>query len=509
MSASTSNKQIAINTLIVYTRILLSMVIGLFSSRYTLQLLGVSDYGLYNVVGGVVMMFSFITSSLSTGTVRFLNFEKGKIYGNNNKMFNICLILHVLFAIVLLLLLEIIGTIYILNYLQVIDGREYAAMVVFQLSVITACVGIINVPYLALFTVYEKFKYLAFVEILFSVFKLAAVIVLIYYPGDSLIAYAFAMSIITIIQSVLYIVTSKIKWPSITKFDIIKDKKEYKDVVSFNNYNMLGTLSLLLRSQGSNILINLFFGTAVNAAYAIGNTVLSYVNVFVGNFDSAASPQIIQNISAGNKDRYLYLVNFTCRICMLLMILIYFPLTCELGFVLNLWLGENVPEGAELFCHYTLLIAIVSSTSAGLFQLINGLGNLKWFTIQQFVLYIIAIFIGYFLYKINYPAYTILLLFVIADAVSRVVQLLLLKKMYGFDAKSFVKNVYKRPFTVFVIMCIYSYCYSCIGIDTIFGRVIGIFTTAIVSVILSFFIGLSYEDRTNIVIQIKNKIHSL
>lgn len=481
------------------------MFVGLFTSRFVLQALGVSDYGLYNVVGGVISMFTFISGSLSATTTRFINYEMGKPNGNTNRIFNISNVLHICFAILILILAESIGIYYIDNYLNVEAGKEADAMFVFQVSTIVACIGIINVPYQSLFIAHEKFSLIAIVDILNTVIRLALVLLLFLYNGNVLRLYAVFMSVMTIVTFIAYHYYSYRYWPATVKIKIIKEFKLYKDLLVFNNYNLLGTASLVARNQGSNMLINFFFGTAVNAAYAIANNVQTYVNIFIGNFDTAAGPQITQNVSSGKVQESLSLVYRTCRICILLMTIVYFPLFVELEFILRIWLG-NVPKGTSTFCVFTLLIAVVSSTSGGLTQFINGYGKIKWFKIQYSILYLLCIPVGFTLFKMGMPAYYITVLFVISDVLSRINQLLLLRKLMNFSISKFLKEAYLRPTIVFAMMLIYSFVYRYLGINVPIYHIIGIVITFLIAIVTAFFIGLNKIERVKMKNVIINKI---
>lgn len=489
------NKIIAINTLIVYFRLFVITIIGLLTSRYVLQVLGVSDFGLYNVVGGIIAMFGFISGALSSSTVRFMNYELGKADGEPNYVFNICNTLHIIAALLILILAESIGIYYINNVLNVECGKESDAMFVFQISTIVACIGIISVPYQSLFTVHEKFITIALIEICSSILKLLIVLLLIFYTGNVLKLYAIGMSLLTFIPFLIYYYLCKHKWPTIVRPKIVRQWNAYKPVLVFNNYTVVGTLSIISRTEGANMLINYFFGTSVNAACAIGNTVANYVNTFVGNFDSASAPQITQNVSAGNTDRSLYLVNYTCRICVLLMIVIYFPFVSNLDFILHLWLGENVPEGALEFCHLTLLTAIVAATSGGVAQLVNSIGDIKWFKIWQCVLYMVCLPIGYWAYSAGYPAYFIIILFVISDILYRIIQLSLLCKYIKFDIKIFIRESYLRPLVIFVLLFVLSFFYKQVELTTFFFNILGLTISFIVTLIVVFILGLKSNEK--------------
>ena len=497
------NKRIAKNTLIVYARLIITTFLGLLSSRFVLAALGASDYGLYNVVGATVIMFSFITSALYNTTTRFINYEQGKSDGNVNRIFNMSLAIHVCFAVIALALLESAGVYYILNYLNVAAGKEADAMFVFQVSTVTTCLSLISVPFNSLFIVHEDFRTIAIIDILGAVAKFALILVLLYYGGNLLRFYALSMALVTALMSVSYFFLSSRKWPSITKFNLIKDKGKYREILIFNNYSLLGAAALIFRNQGSNVVINYFFGTIVNAAYAVSFAVQNYITTFVGNFDIASAPQITQNVSRGDMDRTVFLASSTCRICILLTQLLLFPVYCELPFLLHLWLGDNIPEGTVTFCKCTLLVALVSATSGGITQLIRGTGRLKWFNIQFTVLYVLALLVSIGLYQVGFPPYTVILSYFIADAISRYFQILLLHRYIKLDIGSFVQRSYLRPLGVFICGVAYVLVSELVCIEHSLWHITDFAAAILFMVVAIYLVGLYKEERNAILSHIK------
>jgi len=500
------NKRIAKNTLIVYARLIITTLLGLLSSRYVLAALGASDYGLYNVVGATVIMFSFITSALYNTTTRFINYEQGKPDGNVNRIFNMSLAIHVVFAIIALILLESAGIYYILNYLNVAAGKEADAMFVFQVSTVVTCLSLISVPFNSLFIVYEDFRTIAIIDILGAIVRFALILALMHYAGNLLRFYALSMALVTALASLSFFFLSRRRWPLVTQFNLIKDKSKYKEILTFNNYSLLGAAALIFRNQGSNVVINYFFGTIVNAAYAISYAVQNYIITFVGNFDIASAPQITQNVSRGDMDRTVFLASSTCRICVLLTLLLLFPVYCELPFILHLWLGNNIPEGTITFCKCTLLVALVSATSGGITQLIRGTGNLKWFTIQFIVLYVLALLISIVLYNLGFPPYTVILSYFVADAISRYFQLLLLHRYIKLDIGSFVQRSYLRPLGVFVCGVAYVLTSEFVQTEHNLWHIVDFVTATLFMVATSYYIGLYKEERNAILSHINQSV---
>jgi O-antigen/teichoic acid export membrane protein len=496
--AGSANIRIARNTVVIYVRMVVTILVGLITSRLVLQALGADDVGLYSAVGSTVALISFITGALTATTVRFMNIEMGRPGGDTNRMFNICHVIHIGGALLLLAILETIGLWYIHNHLNVLPGKEADAMFVFQVSTLVACLGIANVPFQSLFTVHERFVTIALVDIVNALVKLGLVIGLLYWKGNGLRMYAVLMSVTTWIAFIVYHWLCRRRWPDIVRWKFVRERKAYKEVLVFNNYNLLSSASMIARSQGSNMLINAFFGTTVNAAFYYAGTVQNYVNQFIANFDMAAAPQITQNIGAGNRERSLALTERVCRICILLFLLLFFPLWSELGFILRAWLGAKMPEGTVLMCRWTLLVAAASATSAGLAQLINAFGRIKWYKIEFSVLYLGCLVAGWLLFRSGYPAYSIIVCFVVADLLSRVIQLILLHFQFGFDLKRFLKEAYLRPAVAALILIGWIFLYRHLPLESNWAKVGGILLTGVVTAVVLFFIGLKPSERKDI-----------
>ena len=494
----TGNKRIAKNTIIVYLELFITMAVNLITARLVLQALGASDYGLYNVVGGVIAMFTFIANSMSRTTIRFLNFEMGKPDGNVNCIFNQSNVLHLSIASLIFVLLETIGIYHILNYLKVDPSKEADAMFVYQVSTVVTCIGIANVPYKSIFIAHERFLAVALVDIAHVIVKFGLIVLLFYYQGNALRLYAIIMSGTALLNFAIYYLWGSRNWPKIVKWKFVKDWRSYKDQFFFSNWNLLKTGSMVARNQGAAILINWFFGTTVNAAYAIAYTVQQQIIHFVGKFDSAVAPQMTQNLGAGNIDRAVYLASVTCRMCFLLMEIAFFTLYVELEYILKFWLGGNIPEGTVTFCQYTLFIAVVSSTSGGLVQLINGFGKLKWFMIQMGLWYSLSLVVSYILFSWGYPAYVIVIMFVLSDIIYRIVELVLLKKLFSIDILRFIKDAYGRPIIIFVLIFAFVRLYQALDFCQSLSHIGGMILILFITSAFAMYVGLKRVERARL-----------
>lgn len=511
-----ANRRIANNTIYMYIRLFTTLVIGLYTMRLVLEILGVSDYGIYTVIGGVLAMFTFISSSLVSATSRFFNYEMGKSDGDVNTSFNINLILHIGLSAIIFVLAETIGLWYVCNVLNIADDKLSDAVFVFHISMFTACLGIINSPYQSVFNAKECFKFLSIIDIINSIIRLGCVLMLSYlsesdgitifsYSLTPLKLYALIMSLTTLNCFVVYHYVARRRWPNIVTHNFIFDWKKYREVLHFGGWNLLATLAYMARTSGTDLIVNSFFGTAVNGAFAISKNVNQYVSTFTANFDSASAPQIIQSYSAGNAERSQYLANKMGRLNLLIFELVFFPLSIELDLVLHLWLG-NVPDGALTLTQVNLIVAGVAMTGGGIFNIINASGKVKWFKIELSLFFIICLPAGAILFHYGFPPYSILVCYIIADVLQRAVQLYLANLILKYDSWRFVKEAYGRPFVIAVIMTTLCVLYPRLEINSSTYSLIAIGGCFLVTTFLVWTIGLEHNERNKILTVCKQRI---
>lgn len=312
---STTNQQrVARNTLLLYFRMFLNMAITLYTSRVILKYLGIEDYGIYNVVGGLVSMFSLISGSLSNSVSRFITFELGK--GNNQKLrkiFSISVLIHIILAIIIFLAVEFIGVWFLNVHMNINESRISAANWVLQFSLLTFIVNIISVPYNAIIIAYEKMKAFAYVSILEVTLKLVAVYLLIISPIDRLIMYSFLLFLIAILLRVIYGIYCKTHFNECA-IKLTWDKNIIIEMSQFAGWNFLGSLSNIFKTQGVNILINIFHGATLNAAQGIATQINNAVQSFSENFMTALNPQIIKSYASNDINRSLNMVKVGARL---------------------------------------------------------------------------------------------------------------------------------------------------------------------------------------------------
>ena len=501
------NKRIAKNTIVIYGQLILRLFLGLFTSRLALEALGVSDFGLNSVVGGVVVLFTFMSSSLSETTIRFINVERGKPDGDLNKVFNVCNILHIALAIFLFVLLEVGGVYYIHHYLNVDPGKEVDAMFVFQVSTIMCCLGIINVPFASMFNATEKFMFTAIVEISVKVVQLILLYLLLAYEGSRIRAFALIETLTTMTSFIVYHYYAYRRWSEVVKWKFVRGWKIYKEMLSFSFYNLLSTLALMGRGQGSLLLINYFFGTVANGAFAVAKTIERNISPFANNFHGAASPQITQCYSNSNMERVFYLTSRIGKYSMLMMMLVFFPLWAELDYILHLWLIK-VPEGALVFCQMILLITFVSITHGGIVHVINASGKVAYFRITYSFLMLACIPVGFVILKTGSPAYMLLVLFLFADIIYRIVQFYLMHSILKFPILRFCRKVFLPVFYACLPVILLLYLTSQIQINTPLWHTCHVIIIFILTAISSYYIGLRKHEREKILLHLTQRIKS-
>lgn len=489
------NKLILKNTIIIYLRMIIVTIVGLYSSRFILQALGVSDFGLYSVVGGLIGMLNFISASMGTTTRRFLNIEMGKQDGNLNKVFNICLLLHILFALLILVVAETIGIWFINNVLNVDPGKEGDAMFIFQISTFVACLGIVNIPYQSLIEANERFFQAAIIDILTTFLKFGFVIYLIFYDGNALRFYAVSVCIVTFISFLLYQYYCHKSWSDVVKFKCYMDYAFYKEILIFNNLTAVGAASSLGRSQGSTLLINYFFGTIVNAAYAIASQVESYIYIFAVKITLASNPQLAKNFSSGNTERAFFLAEKNSRYSILIMTVIFFAFIPEVDFILKIWLKE-VPAGTSLFCVLTMVNALIKSFIEGTNGYIQASGKIKWFQYITSLMLLLNLPIGYILFKLEFKSYWILISYIFTTFLSRIITLWLMKRILGFPVIAFIRKAYLRPVGVILILSFLYILFKYNNIVPFDNGFYGIVLFFVASCLISFLVGLTASERT-------------
>lgn len=371
-----NSSRIIVNTGILYGKMFLNMGIALFSTRLILKALGTNDFGIFAIVGGVIGALSFLNKAMSTASQRFLSYHQGKGPEQIACVFNTALLLHFFIGIAFVLILEVAGIFLFDGFLNIAPNRISTARFVFHCTVASTFFTVIAVPYDAIMNAKENMVIFALFSVLESVFKLAIGILLFYTPADRLATYGLCMALMTVFCRTLKRIYSHRKYKeSRLNFKII-DWKMMKEMLSYSSWITVEILSHIAKGDGIPIILNLFFGTAVNAAYGIATQVRHCISLFAEMLFKASNPQVMQNIGNGNIEKSIRLSTTVCKFSYILMAILSVPLIVECETVLKIWLGE-VPEHATIFCQLVLGTQLIIMTARGLNFLIDGIGKIK------------------------------------------------------------------------------------------------------------------------------------
>lgn len=393
-----NTKRIAKNTMMLYIRMLFSMLVSLYTSRVVLQTLGVEDYGIYNVVGGVVAMLGFLNDSMSGATSRFITYELGR--GDNarlNQVFSTSLIIHVSIALFVFVLAETVGLWFFENKLVIPENRMVSARLIYHFSVISMMIGITQVPYNAVIISHEKMNVYAYVGILNVILRLLIVYILVIWDYDKLILYAILQLFVSILIIFIYRVYCIRKFPE-THFIFIIKKNYILPMLNFSGWDLYGNASVMARTQGVNMLINVFFGPLLNASSGIATQIQGAIMGLANNLVTAVRPQIVKQYAVGEFQSMISLLRNSLKLSYLLLALMSIPLICETDYILRLWLG-TVPDYASVFCKYTLLFNFFANMSLLFACIIHATGRIKRISLINGSLYLMVVPISYWGYK--------------------------------------------------------------------------------------------------------------
>lgn len=500
--ASENNKRIAKNTMFLYVRMLLIMGVTLYTSRIVLQVLGVEDFGIYNVVGGVVVLFTFVNNAMVSSTQRFLNYELGrKDQEATARVFSASVTIHWCIAIVTLILAETVGLWFLLNYIQYPQEREWAVIITYQFAIFSTCVNMIRAPYNAAIIAYEKMSFYAYISIIEAVLRLLIVYLLSFSNFDRLIFYSFLMFAVIGIVTLGYYAYCK-SYFSTCRYTYRWEKDLYKRLMGFSGWSLFGGVANMGASQGLNILLNMFFGVTVNAAMGIANQVQSAVYSFVGNFQTAFNPQIIKSYASGDRDYFIDLIVRTSKYSYFLLFTISLPLYICCEEVLSLWLG-NVPAYAVSFCRLMILFSLLDAMQGPLWVSVQATGKIRDYQILMSVMILSNLPLSYLFLKQGYSPEVVLTIRCLLNLLILFIRLWYLRHLYDFPVWRYLREVICRIVCVTVI----SYgMISCLSMDVLpIVKILEVISFSVIgNLFLVYILGFDNKER-QLIIKLINK----
>ena len=449
---SDNNKRIAKNTLMLYIRMFFTMLVSLYTSRVVLQTLGVEDFGIYNVVGGIISMFAFMNGAMVSSTQRYLNFN----LATDNELrlrsvFSTSLQIHALIAIVIIVLGETVGLWLLKEKLVIPESRTSAAMWVYQCSIVACAVNIMSAPYNADIIAHEKMSAFAYISILEVTLKLAIVFLLILSPYDKLVVYALLILCVQLLIRGIYSGYCHRHFLE-SNFKAVIDKPLFKEMLGFAGWSFFGNLAAILYTQGLNMMLNIFFGPVVNAARGLAVQVQSAVQQFVSGFQTALNPQITKSYASGNLEQMHWLMFRSARFSFVLLFFISLPVLLETNFLLALWL-KTVPENAVIFTQIMICISLVYTTANPCVIANQATGKVKVYQLVVGGILLTILPISYIVLKLGAPAYSVFIVHFCVESVAQFSRMLMLRNLISLSMLDYMKNIY-IPIVVTVVAAV-------------------------------------------------------
>jgi O-antigen/teichoic acid export membrane protein len=492
---SNNNKRIAKNTLLLYFRMLLTMGVSLYTVRIVLGTLGAIDYGIYNVVGGIVVAFAFFTGTMATASQRFFSYEIGR--GNMvqlKRTFSMTMLIYCLMAAIILLLAETVGLWFLNHKISIPANRMAAANWVFQFSVFTFMLSMFQISYDAIVIAREKMNVYAYLSILDVVMKLVIVYLLLILPYDKLKSYGVLTFFSTLIITSIYRIYCIRNFRE-SKFEYYWDKRMFKEITLYSGWNMFGALAGMFNNQGINIVLNLFFGPTVNAARGVAYQINTAISGFVQNFMTAARPQIIKYYAQGEKEKMLQLVFQSSKYSFFLLYIITLPLLLQTEYLLNLWLHE-LPDYVVSFARIIVITTLFESLSYPLMAAAQATGNVKKYQVIVGGCLLLNLPAAYLFVRFGYPPESTLIVMLVTTIICLFLRLVLLRQMVSLSIRSFVYSVLLPVTLVSVLAFILPFGVYYFGIEYGFMQFLLVCVTSIISGLLSIYvIGLKKNEK--------------
>ena len=498
-----NNKRIAKNTLLLYFRMLFMMGISLYTSRVILNALGVEDFGIYNVVGGVVAMFSVISGSLSAAISRFITYELGKgDQSKLNKIFSASVTIQLLLSLIIVVLIESVGVWFLNAKMNIPESRMVAANWILQFSIVSFVIGLISVPYNAAIIAHEKMSAFAYISILEAVGKLVIAFLIMVSPIDRLVFYAILMCAVAVIVRITYGYYCKKHFAECT-YHFHWDKDILKQMFGFAGWNFIGASSAVLKDQGVNIVINMFCGPAVNAARGIAMQVNAAVTGFITNFMTALNPQITKSYATGDRKYMMTLIFQGARLSFYMLLLLSLPILVNTRYILVLWL-KLVPEHAVTFVQLMLVFAMSESISNPLVTAMLASGRIRNYQIVVGGLQMLNLPISYVCLRMGFMPESVLIVAICISQCCLAARLYMLRGMIGLSSIHYLKNVYLNVLIVAALSVIVPILLSVFMTDSFLSFVAISLVTMASTLVVEFFVGCNNKERAFVVDKLRN-----
>ena len=502
---STNNTVVAKNTIVLYIRTLFTMLVSLYTSRVVLNVLGVTDYGIYSAVGGVIAMFGIISGALSSSISRFITFELGKNNQDRLKViFSTSINILLILSVIIFVVCEFIGVWFLNTKMNIPAERLVAANWVFQAAILSFLVSIISIPYSACIIAHEHMTAFAYISIADAILRLVIVYLLTIIHADHLITYAILMVCVAIIVRIVYSVYCSRHFAE-SKYKKVLDKSLYRQMLSFTGWNFLSNGAMVFNTQGVTILVNVFFGVAMNAARGIATQVESAVLSFVTNFTTAINPQIIKSYASGELSQMFSLVCRGAKFTCFMLLMFALPLVLEAEMILKLWL-VNVPDYTVLFMRLAMIATIFNIIGNTGYTACQATGNIKRYSIVISSVGSLSFLLTWLVFQLGAPVESMYFVFMLVYIMVDITRLFLMRRLMNFPIRMFIKDIVLPVITVIVLSSIIPVICIFFMVESQLRLLITIFLCEISIAAVVYCVGLTKNEREFVLNFVKNKI---
>lgn len=494
---SQNNKRIAKNTMYLYIRMFVILFVSLYTSRVILQVLGETDYGTYNIIAGVVVLFSFINGALTSATQRYLNFYIGKNdEPKTHDVFCLSMNIYIVLSVIFLMLAESIGLWFVNTQFNIPSNRMEAANWVYQFTVLSFMLNLTRIPYNAILIAYEKMDFYAYLSLFDVILKLVIVYLLYVSPIDKLIAYGFLFMLTDVIDNIIYRVYCKRKFTT-AKYRWVWEKDLFKNLLSFSGWSLFGNAASVFVQQGLNILVNMFYGVTLNAALGIANQVAGKVTQFFSNFQTAFNPQIVKYYAEGRIDELFELIFRSSRLSYYLMLIVSLPLMLKIDVILDVWLVE-VPEYTGIFCQLILVFYLIEALSGPLWMSVQATGNIKLYQVLVSIVNFLNLPLIYIGLRFGFPVWTVWVIRIIIDLIIYVVRCMYLYNVMNMNLILYCKKVLYPVLLVTILSLPIPFITERLVSGYYINLLISIFVSILCTSLMIFYLGLNKIEREKI-----------
>lgn len=505
ISTSANNKRIAKNTILLYIRMFFIMAVTLYTSRVVLNTLGVVDFGIYNVVGGVVAMMGILNGAMSVSTQRYLTFELGRgDVVRLKQVFSVCLTIFFLLSIIVILLAETVGLWFLHNKMVIPADRMTAADWVYQYSIIACILSLVVNPFNATIIAHERMNVYAYVSILEVSLKLGVVYLLLVIPADRLSTYGFLILLSQVVVTVTYIVYCLKHFPE-SRYKFYWEKPLFTELVSYSGWNLFGSVSGLVKGQGLNILLNMFFNPAVNAARGIAYQINAAITQFFTNFYTAVRPQITKYYAQGDMDEMTKLVFRSSKLSFYLIMLVSMPIIIETPYIVNLWLGQ-LPEYVVPFTRLIIAISAIDSMASPLMTAAHATGHIRLYQSSVGTITILNIPVSYVFLRYGCSPLSVFYISLFISVVCLFMRLWIVRRLMVFPVKEYIVKVFGSSLLVCVVALVIPLVAYMALDENIYTVLIVCLLCLISSIATIYYVGLDIHEREFVTSIIRKKI---